>query len=100
MTGQVKESVIMRRGELGVRVKNASVVFEHAFLRSDEFDEHGKIEFSICGIVCRYKKAHEKGVKIHRQDNIVKLDDYALPQELSQEIFMRSDDIKLIEILV
>jgi hypothetical protein len=37
MTGQVKEEIITRFGELGVRVRDGLVGFEPALLRRDEF---------------------------------------------------------------
>ena len=37
MTGQVKEEVLTRFGELGIRVNNGKVVFEPSLLRQCEF---------------------------------------------------------------
>ena len=36
MTGQVKEEILTRRGELGISVKNGSLCFNPTLLRVDE----------------------------------------------------------------
>jgi len=37
MTGQVKEDIISRFGELGVHIKDGSITFNPSLLRADEF---------------------------------------------------------------
>ncbi len=100
MTGQVKESVIMRRGELGVKVKDASIVFESAFLHSDEFNEADEIEFYVCGVPCKYKKSGEKGIKVFTDSDVLSFAEYAISKDISREIFMRSEKVKFVEILI
>ena len=49
MTGQVKEDIITRFGELGVRVKNGCVSIEPSLLSDSEFLPDGTLQFSYCG---------------------------------------------------
>ncbi len=100
MTGQVKESIIMRRGELGVIVKNGEIIFSNDFLRDAEFDEKGEIEFSIYGIPCKYKKSDEKGVVVYCNNNGIRQQGYVIEKDICNKIFMRSTKIRNIEILI
>ena len=45
MTGQVKEEVLTRFGELGVRVAHGEVCFDPALLRAREFGDGGSFRF-------------------------------------------------------
>ncbi len=56
MTGQVKESLLMRRGELGVQVHGGQISFDPAYLRAQEFDANGMVQFAICGVPVCYQK--------------------------------------------
>lgn len=49
MTGQVKEDIITRFGELGVRVKNGRVSIEPTLLADSEYLPDGSLQFSYCG---------------------------------------------------
>ncbi len=100
MTGQVKESVIMRRGELGVMVKDGKISFNPVFLREGEYDENGEISFSVCAVGCKYVKTKDKkkGITVHTKQGIVNIEGYCLTKEISELIFKRSEDIKLIEV--
>ncbi len=101
MTGQVKESVIMRRGELGVIVKNGVISFDSAFLRDGEFDENGKISFALCGLPVCYNKTGESKMQITLADGTVtNQSDYTLDKELCKKIFERTGEVASIDICV
>ncbi len=98
MTGQVKESVIMRRGELGVIVKNGQITFESAFLRPYEFDENNEINFTCYGLKCKYIKSQQKGIKFYTNDKDIKQDSYTLSLQDSKSVFDKTNKIISIEI--
>ena len=56
MTGQVKEDILSRFGELGVRVCNGKVSFHPTLLKDDEFLPDGTLSFSYCGALVTYHK--------------------------------------------
>ncbi len=97
MTGQVKESVIMRRGEMGVRVLDGKISFEEKFLRPDEFLENNEINFTCYGVKCVYKKSTKKGIVINGTD---KFNSYTINEAVSEKIFNRTNEIELIEIYI
>ena len=49
MTGQVKEDIITRFGELGVRVREGRMSIEPTLLADSEFLPDGTLQFSYCG---------------------------------------------------
>lgn len=49
MTGQVKEEILTRRGELGVSVRGGAVRFAPTLLRSEEFLQEAR-EFSFIDV--------------------------------------------------
>ncbi len=100
MTGQVKESVIMRRGELGVSVLDGKISFDSAFLRDGEFDENGEIHFSCYGVQCCYKKSDKRGISIVDSGIANIFESYTLSDEISNKVFLRTGGISAIEIFV
>ncbi|MFT7582492.1 MAG: hypothetical protein ACI9MR_004174, partial [Myxococcota bacterium] len=69
MTGQVKEEVLTRWIELGVRVIEGQVGFAPTLLRQSEFDEDG-LQFSYCGVPIHYYPGTSASLLIHRGDAI------------------------------
>ena len=53
MTGQVKEEVITRFGELGVRVEGGCVSFDLTDLRAEDLSS-GALRFTFCGTPVEY----------------------------------------------
>ncbi|MDX1571219.1 MAG: hypothetical protein R3200_12105, partial [Xanthomonadales bacterium] len=120
MTGQVKEEVLTRFGELGVRVEGGVVRFEPALLRRREFlsrardfcflgvDQEwhsatipaGAIGFTWCQVPVSYRlSAEERGITVTRDDGTEeKLDGLALSADLSSEWFERSGAIRAVEV--
>ncbi|ONI39082.1 hypothetical protein AN639_10615 [Candidatus Epulonipiscium fishelsonii] len=99
MTGQVKESVIMRRGELGVKILNGTISFNPIFLLESEFDCNGEINFTIYGVKVKYIKSQDKNMKILFNDGtVIVSDNFVIDHKLSKNIFERNSNISLIEI--
>ena len=69
MTGQVKEDILCRFGELGVRVQQGQVSFRPTLLRDDEFLPDGTLSFSYCGAHIIYKKGHGEGLTLSTADS-------------------------------
>jgi hypothetical protein len=123
MTGQVKEEVLTRFGELGVRVSGGAVRFEPCLLRAREFvtqsrpfrflDIEGEwqeltvpksgLAFTWCQVplVYRLDDSAKAAVTVHLDDGSQQtLDELALPAGLSAELFMRSGRILRIELVL
>ena len=69
MTGQVKEDILCRFGELGVRVNNGQVSFHPTLLRDDEFLPDGTLSFSYCGTKVTYRRGNGNGLTLSTTDS-------------------------------
>jgi hypothetical protein len=122
MTGQVKEEILTRFGELGVRVSEGAVEFEVGLLRAREFissprtfcflDVDGKwqdiavpgsgLAFTWCQVpfVYRLDDSAEPTVTVTRDDGSqLTPTELALPPEVSSEVFLRSGRIRQIDLV-
>ena len=123
MTGQVKEEVLTRFGELGVRVHKGAVHFEPGLLRAREFvakprsfrflDVDGQwqelsvpqsgLAFTWCQVPFVYQLDDSAAAKV-----TLTLDDgsqqalagLALPAESSAELFLRSGRVRRVELVL
>ncbi len=59
MTGQVKEEIITRWGELGLSVHDGIVTFRPEILRASEFRADGTLAFTWCGARVLYRLASD-----------------------------------------
>ncbi len=121
MTGQVKEEVLTRFGELGVRVDGGAVRFEPALLRPREFVKQkrtfrfldinddwqeipvpaGGLAFTWCQVPIVYELADDEGLTLTRDDGKQQtLHQLSLPSELSAELFERSGRIRQITVRI
>ncbi|MCC7200191.1 MAG: hypothetical protein IT483_11825 [Gammaproteobacteria bacterium] len=121
MTGQVKEEVLTRFGELGLRVADGEVRFEPGLLRAREFapeprpfrflDVHGQwqeltvpasgLVFTWCQVPVVYRLCSEgrPTLEIALEDGIIQtLPQLSLPAQLSSELFRRSGCIRQISL--
>ena len=115
MTGQVKEDVLSRFGELGVFVKEGRLIFSPRLLRKTEFlteaktftynDIHkkdrkialekGSLCFTYCQIPIIYKLSDNESVQVIFYDkNTVQFDDLKLDAITSKKIFERTGEVK------
>jgi hypothetical protein len=69
MTGQVKEEVITRFGELGVRVEDGCIHFDPTRVRPEDFTD-GRLRFTFCGTPIEYV-CDQTGVSLTSADGTV-----------------------------
>jgi len=113
MTGQVKEDILSRFGELGVVVKNGQLSFNPHMLRKAEFlskkqlfkyvDVQGKtIElpmeekalcFTYCQVPVIYKLADKNRLELVLNGRVSKSESLSLDRSTSQKIFDRTGDV-------
>ncbi len=114
MTGQVKEDILCRFGELGVFVTHGSLGFNPCLLRKDEFLkkpmtfkyssiakqmetielEKGTLAFTYCQVPIVYRLSADVGIDVVLNDEqTIKLDGYDLGVELSTKLFKRTNEI-------
>ncbi|MFY0688448.1 MAG: hypothetical protein JXQ90_14835 [Cyclobacteriaceae bacterium] len=114
MTGQVKEDILSRRGELGVQVKAGTLSFEPNLLRKEQFltaagemkfygiDKQPRIldlkerqlAFTICQTPVIYQISNSNGIEVKTTDG--KIDTYdtlSLDLKTSKLVFERSGAI-------
>ncbi len=116
MTGQVKEEILTRRGELGIRVEKGCVSFDPARLQPEEFlsqpgqwdyfglaGKHhsldlpaGSLAFTLCQVPVVYQLTNsEPSIRITGADGTSNTHSgCSLNEELSAEIFARSGRIE------
>ena len=119
MTGQVKEDILSRFGELGVFVSDGSLSFDPCLLRKEEFlqtekkfhyiDIHnkkkklaldsGSLAFTYCQIPIIYRISKRKKMKVTLTDGTsTEQATLTLNTDMSTKVFQRSGDITIIEI--
>lgn len=121
MTGQVKEDILSRFGELGVFVQDGKLYFDPCLLRaasfleaSDTFAcldldgqnqtiplEAGMLAFTYCQVPIVYQIAEQNGLEVHQKDGIVHaLDSWSLDNVTSEALFSRSGTIQQIRVFI
>lgn len=121
MTGQVKEDILSRFGELGVVVRDGSIHFLPGLLRKDEFlsapsnftyiDTNGdsrplgltagSLCFTICQVPVVYSIGDNSGVQLQKSDGVtVSLDGHHLDADISRHIFDRTGGVIRIDVSI
>lgn len=119
MTGQVKEDILCRMAELGVRVKDGQLCFGRGIFKNHEYlDENGEFEyfdvqgsrqhiplmpgsfgFTICQTPVVYIQSERPGLKVFLgNEQPIEPDHYCLGAELSTAVFRRDGSIRKIEV--
>jgi hypothetical protein len=119
MTGQVKEDILSRFGELGVVVENGILQFNPAILRNEEFLQHPEVfeyvgvtkqkksielekdslAFTYCQVPVVYKKSSEASIEVQLHDGTsLHFKGNQLDKKTSTSIFKR--DGKIIKLTV
>ena len=119
LTGQVKEDVISRIGELGLYIKKGKIVFDTSLLNEEEILEkprvfeyisldgntetldlqENQIGFTFCQVPFVYTFSdHDKSIIVFENNKEEIGGSISLSMEHSQLIFQRSGQIKLVEI--
>ncbi|MFI1772603.1 hypothetical protein [Thalassobellus citreus] len=117
MTGQVKEDVLSRIGELGVFVKNGKVLFNPRLLRDNEFLKEPQVFnytainkepqeikldanslcFTYCQIPIIYKFSNKDSVQVNfNKGTQTVFDSLKLDEQISKSIFEREGEINQI----
>ena len=110
MTGQVKEGVLARFGEVGVRFSSGKIEFDTTILDPEEAMPHasvmpvgnmpipqGAIGFTLCGVPMTVAAGDQDRIEIHRADGTTETHtDRALPSTISSSVFARDGSIRLV----
>ena len=121
MTGQVKEDILCRIGETGMRIQDGKIGFDPVLLRSSEFIHNGTtaayydttgnrqtlqleapaLFFTCCGTPVIYTPATEDAITIHRTDGSSTVQQGCWLQKAdSDEILERKGTIRLLAVQV
>ena len=113
MTGQVKEGVLIRWGELGVHVADGCVAFRPTLLDRDEFLdeprlweaidgtlEAGTLGFTYCGVPVVYKLGNESSCTAVWSDGTETHGDTGFDHHTSAALFSRTGQIVRIDVNV
>ena len=121
MTGQVKEDILTRKGELGIKVAAGKLTFqptlipENQFLQQDEtvnfidFEnnlysltlEKGSLAFTICQVPIVYKKAGNNQIEVKYKNSTTEtISSLTLSHEVSQKIFQRTGEIVQVTVAI
>lgn len=119
MTGQVKEDILSRFGELGIVVKNGCLQFNPCLLRKTEFlkeekvleylDIHsrpqklnlgkGSLAFTYCQVPVVYQKAAAHSLTVRFNDgHSISSDTLSLDAATSRKIFERTGEVTQINV--
>ena len=96
MTGQVKEEILARLGELGLRVTGGRLLLAPGLLAPGEVldDRDGAAELTVCGTPVRIEAGARDSVTVDRADGTTELlDGLVLDEQRSREVFARSGTI-------
>ncbi len=121
MTGQVKEDILARFGELGVFTRDGQLNFDPSLLRKEEFLtepytfeyidvngekgqislEKGQLAFTYCSVPVVYAASDTEKIKVVFVDGTSKeVPGNALTREISSMIFQRTGKISHMEVLL
>ncbi len=121
MTGQVKEDILTRMGELGVQMKEGKLVFEPRLLQRAEFLKKkinatfiltdgslknmeldlDTLAFTVCQVPVIYKKATSNKIEVHyTKGNHEVFHTSELNSELSSKILQRTAEIDHLKVSV
>jgi hypothetical protein len=95
MTGQVKEEILARFGELGLHVTEGRLVLAPGLLPAEEvLGRDGSAELTVCAVPARIEAGTRDSVTVERADGTVEtFDGLELDAERSREVFARAGTI-------
>ena len=121
MTGQVKEEILTRLGEVGLTLDRGSLLFDAVLFRADELHvapatlryldinqseqtmslEMGQLGFTICQVPVKLERGDNPSITLHNADGSKSvLPTLRLPEHLSSSIFMKQGDISQIDVVL
>jgi hypothetical protein len=114
MTGQVKEDILSRFGELGVKIKNGEIIFAPRLLKKSEFlidranfsfydlqnkkqtiaVENNSLAFTYCQVPIIYQLGEEEKIELQLEDgsNVI-INELKIDHKWSDELFKRTGKI-------
>ena len=95
MTGQVKEEVITRWGELGTEIEKGKLKINPALLLKKEFGQDKKLSFTRFGVSFEYTLCESGEIKISVDSNAYGAE---LSDDLSRDLFERKGKVKKVEV--
>jgi len=119
MTGQVKEDILSRFGELGVQVRQGQIHFDPFLLRKREYHTESQIQtvyaistdtfelgipknglgFTYCQVPITYVVSEREYIVVKNSDGTSsEMEGVLLSKEISAEIFKRSGKIEALEV--
>jgi hypothetical protein len=109
MTGQVKEGVLLRWGELGVTFRDGRVTFDPVVLESSEFLtaghdwDHGHLDsgqlgFTLCGVPVIYRFGDEAATEVRWSNGDLTTGGAALDDATSAALMARDGRIERIDV--
>ncbi len=121
MTGQVKEDVLSRMRELGIRIESGKVQFDTSLMNKDEFLNKdasfgylatdgvpghihvsaNQLAFTLCQVPVVYSVADRQEIEVvFDGDKVLKIEGSTLDSNTSALIFSRSGEIKQLKVSV
>lgn len=121
LTGQVKEDIISRIGEMGLSIVDGEIIFDASLLNREEIlvDEkkfeyytlEGKSEtitlkanqigYTFCQVPIIYTFSDKKGVVVTNEtEETIIIEGNKLNKEISKSIFTRNGEVKLVEVKI
>ena len=118
MTGQVKEDVLCRFGELGIFVANGQLRFDPCLLRASEFLQstrvfkyvdinknhrevdlnRGSMAFTYCQVPIIYCIGEKNSIEIFNKNEMDVCEGLSLDAKTSEQIFKRTGDITMLKV--
>ena len=120
MTGQVKEEILTRWGELGVRIKGGAISFDPSLLRMREFISQeqswtyadvtsalqtmtlpaGSLAFTFCQVPITYRVGDVQKVEVTGADGRrFTFDELRLDEQTSRSVFERRGEVAAVEVV-
>jgi hypothetical protein len=117
MTGQVKEDVLTRKGELGIQINQGKLSFNPILLNRNQFLqqeetvifsdlegksyslklEKGSLAFTVCQVPIIYKIGEKNHIEVlYNNKQTETIPSLTLGHEISQKIFNRSGEISIL----
>ena len=102
MTGQVKEEIITRFGELGLRVQGGVISLEPGLLEIDQLVPAGsEAEFSYCGARFAIKRGSQAQTRIRTSGTWSDpMSGHTLPADASEAILGRNGSVESVEFTI
>jgi len=96
MTGQVKEEILTRWGELGISVEKGIAAFNPHILQKSEFSDEGTLSFTWCGTPVVYVLGNENKIAVTEGGKENCSEGCRLTSEQTEKLFARNGSISKI----